>query len=124
MRGINIKENQIILNKINSKVEFTHEFGVDAQKRYVVGSQGIYKGTNPSLDPDILQRVTDALNKPFFLDSIGGWLDKDTGEYCVDANMHYGDIDMALLMANIHQQKAIYDKESGDVLYLTNEKIR
>ena len=122
MRDIKTKESQVVLNKINSKVDFTHEFGVDAYRRYVVGSKPLYKGTNPSLDLGILDKIVEVLHEPLLLDSIGGWMNNENGEYCVDANMHFDDIDQALKMAKIWEQVAIFDKERNEVLYINENK--
>tara|TARA_R110002167_G_scaffold178527_1_gene378284 strand:- start:411 stop:782 length:372 start_codon:yes stop_codon:yes gene_type:complete len=123
MRNIEITENQVIQNKINSRSGFTHEFGVEANKRYVVGCYSIYEGRNPSINTTIHKHISEALENKDYYDSIGSWFDTE-GKTIVTVNQHFNDISQALKMAKLNNQLSIYDKTSEQVLYLTNYKNR
>lgn len=124
MREIEVEENQVILNKIHSKSEFTHEFGVDANKRYIVGCDCVSRGTNPSRQSSIRGRLTEALKDKDYYDSVSGWMDTEFGVYTVHINQHFDNIDQALKMAKLNNMSSVYDKESEEILYLTKKKIR
>ena len=120
-----IKLSQQIINNANYKQDFTINIGKEntVNSRYVVSCYNFYLGSNPSLDFDLLTSVEDICeNCNLMFDSIGGWLDKETNLYSLDANMHFNDINFALKFANVNKQLAIFDKETKQVIYLNNTK--
>jgi len=121
-----IKLSQQIINNANYKQNFTINIGIEntVKNRYIVSCYPLYLGGNPSLDFDLLSKVSaicDNCNSLF--DSVGGWLDKETNLYSLDANLHFDELDIALRFANVNKQLAIFDKETEQVIYLNNTKI-
>lgn len=111
MRDTVLTLNQAIANKINSKEDFTHCFGTSSN-RYVVAHQTVWEGENPSHGYGMRERISHdiTLGKDLLqCDSIGGWLDKETGVYYVDLNRHYDNLGVARAAAIHNDQVAIYD---------------
>lgn len=111
MRDTVLTLNQSIANKINSKEDFTHCFGTSSN-RFVVAYRAVWEGKNPGYGNGMRVRISDAiaLGKDILhCDSIGGWLDKETGVYYVDLNRHYDNFGVARAAAIHHDQVAIYD---------------
>jgi len=121
-----IKLSQKIINNANYKQDFTINIGKEntVNSRYVVSCYSLYLGENPSLDFDLLSNVNNICeNCNLMFDSIGGWLNKETNLYSLDANMHFNDLNFALKFAKVNKQLAIFDKETKQVIYLNNTKI-
>jgi hypothetical protein len=112
---------QSITNKCNSLVDFTYKL-TDNEGRYVVSTYPIYKGINPSLDSELIVNIDKAI-KSGQNDSIGMWRGDD-GKYCVDGSLHFDDLEWALKVAKAFNQKAIYDLQNDEVVYLTQSKER
>ena len=116
---------QQIINNANYKQDFTINISNDItiNNRYVVSCYSLYLGSNPSLDFKLLESVTNVIdiNNGLF-DSIGGWLNKETNLYSLDANMHFDNLEFALKFAKINKQLAIFDKETQQTIYLNNTK--
>jgi len=120
-----IKLSQKIINNANYKQDFTINIGKEntVNSRYVVSCYSLYLGENPSLDFDLLSNVNNICeNCNLMFDSIGGWLNKETNLYSLDANMHFNDLNFALKFAKVNKQLAIFDKETKQVIYLNNTK--
>lgn len=120
-----IKLSQQIINNANYKQDFTINIGKEntVNSRYVVSCYPLYLGNNPSLDFELLTNVNDICkNCNSMFDSVGGWLNKETNIYSLDANMHFNDINFALKFAKVNKQLAIFDKETKQVIYLNNTK--
>jgi len=120
-----IKLSQQIINNANYKQDFTINIGKEktVYSRYIVSCYSLYSGTNPSLDFELLTNVNDICeNCNLMFDSVGGWLNKETNLYSLDANMHFNDINFALKFAKVNKQLAIFDKETKQVIYLNNTK--
>ena len=120
-----IKLSQQIINNANYKQNFTINIGIEntVKNRYIVSCYPLYLGGNPSLDFDLLTNVNDICeNCNSMFDSIGGWLNKKTNLYSLDANMHFDNLDFALKFAKVNKQLAIFDKETQQVIYLNNTK--
>jgi len=115
MRHLETSMTQKLINMVNAKQDFTVDI-IESKKRYVVSNRELYKGTNPSIEPDLIVEVNEALNNKERFDSLGGWLDKDTGIYYLDLNDHYHDLEVALSVAKSNNQLAIYDKVEGKVI--------
>lgn len=49
---------------------------------------------------------------------IGGWLDNDTSTYYIELNKTYKNKSYALRMAKKYNQKAIYNSNTGEVIYV------
>ena len=94
---------------VNAKQNFTALIDTDYNYygKYVVSSECHYKGTNPSIYYEILTLITKLLDSKE--DSIGGWLDPDTGFYEVNTNKHFHDLDKAIEFAKEKEQKYVYD---------------
>lgn len=116
---------QIIVNNANYKQDFTINISNEKsiENRYIVSSFNLYEGKNASLDFDLFYKVDDIINinKGLF-DSIGGWLNKETNIYSLDANIHFKDINFALKFAKVNKQTAIFDKVENKEIYLNNTK--
>jgi len=120
-----IKLSQKIINNANYKQDFTINIGKEntINSRYIVSCYSLYLGTNPSLDFELLTNVNDICeNCNLMFDSVGGWLNKETNLYSLDANMHFNDLNFALKFAKVNKQLAIFDKETEQVIYLNNTK--
>ena len=120
-----IKLSQKIINNANYKQNFTINIGKEntINSRYIVSCYSLYSGSNPSLDFDLLSNVEDICeNCNLMFDSVGGWLNKETNLYSLDANMHFNDINFALKFAKVNKQLAIFDKETEQIIYLNNAK--
>ena len=127
MREIELTLAQRIVNRANCRVNYTKELlpSNGVRGRYIVTSEELFKGKNPSMEPGLILKITDAVEKecPFFKDnyfynSIGGWTNPETKEYCVGANLHYFNLGNAARAAKDAGQVAIFDKHSDKVIYL------
>ena len=107
MRHIQTTIAQNILNKANSKQDFTTILKAN-EGRYIVSNKNIYLGSNPSICSDLIIRITDIVDGNQY-SSIGGWTDLDTGNYWLDANMHYNNFKLAIETAKHLGELAIYD---------------
>jgi len=111
---------QDLINKVNAKQNFTHNLTPN-KSRYVVSLKSIYKGFNPSIKFDLIQKVYSILDlKNHSFDSLGGWYDERTRVYCLDLNLHVSDLSTALKLAKVNEQISIYDSEKKLVIYLNN----
>lgn len=120
MRATKTELSQTILNKANNKIDFTHYLKESSkQKRYIVSITEIYKGTNPSLQFDLLTKISKIIHFNNF-DSIGGWYNNEDKMYCVDANIHFNDIVKAKIIAAANKQVAIFDSKENKVIYINN----
>ncbi len=108
---------QHVVNQANWLKDFTYHLNdsdesedsdLFAPARYVVSMGNIYKGKNPSLDCNLLIKVSDRIKENMY-DSISGRLDKDTGEYSIDANIHFNHQDLARKVAG---DNVVYDLKS------------
>ena len=117
MREQTLTLNQIILNKANSKEDFTYIIDKEATGRYVVATESLYKGANPSIDRKLRLKISEALIHPVEYDSIGGWMSPE-GEYYLDANWHLEDLDKALYIGEVFKQLAIYDTLEDKVIFI------
>jgi len=107
MRANKIPISQIIINKINAKVDFTYP---GMTNRYIVGTINLHKSKNPSIFyKDIYKDVFNTLDKMTFKsnDTIGGWNNK--GIYFVDLGTSLNDLNKALKLGKKWNQIAIYD---------------
>ena len=123
----NLKPNlvQRIINKSNSKIDFTIDLK-PLTARYIVSIKNIYYGKNPSLKYDLNKDINEAINRTHtiskYYDSIGGWKDENQN-YCLDANIHFHNIHLALETAKIFKQKAIFDKVNNEVILVDNNNL-
>ena len=117
MRHLEISATQNLVNKINAKQDFTVDLK-ESNKRYVVSNKELYKGKNPSTQCNLIVDVNKVLNKTSskVYDSLGGWLDRETGLYYLDLNIHYHDLQVALAVAESCNQLAIYDKVEEKII--------
>ena len=120
-----IKLSQQIINNSSYKQDFTINIGKEntINNRYIVSCYSLYLGTNPSLDFELLTNVNDICeNCNLMFDSVGGWLNKETNLYSLDANMHFDNLYVALRFAKVNKQLAIFDKKTQQTIYLNNTK--
>ena len=115
MRATKITLTQQILNKVNSKQEFTHKL-TDNNNRYIVSIKNLYTGTNPSLYFNMIIDIQDIINSNSY-DSIGTWISSD-GLFYVDCNIHITNLKIALMTAKAFNQMAIYDSLKNEVINL------
>ena len=115
---------QSVVNKINSKLDFTQRLpdSRSEDQNWVVSTSSILICKNPSLEFDLLSKITKALESdPFIYNSIGGWLDPETGLYHVDLNSHFYSEESAKEIAKTHGQKSYYNLATNKV-YPTKTK--
>ena len=119
MRAVYIQEYQRVYNKICAKQDFTHDFP-NSYGRYIVSNKNVYTGKNPSKEFGLIGKISEIINgdDSTTYDSIGGWLDPDTGEYHVDLNLHLSELKIAIMLANSNNQKSIYDNELKQVIWI------
>ena len=115
---------QKIVNNANYKNDFTIEISEDdsVNGRYIVSCYNIYTGNNPSLDFELLTKISDTIKFTEMFDSCGGWLEPYSGKYYLDCNMHFDNLDFALKFAKVNNQTAIFDKTENTVIYLNSKK--
>ncbi len=116
MRYLKTEKQQLIINKANNKQNFTY-YLKNNQNRYIVGVKNIFNGKNPSLKCNLLKDVANIL-KNYNFDSIGGWMDKKSNIYYLDANLHYSNKIKALKAAKILNEIAIFDNLENKVINL------
>mgnify|MGYP003652684061 CR=1 FL=1 len=113
-----ITTTQKIVNKINSKKEFTFIKNKSIEpKNYIVSVQNIYTGKNPSLFFNMNLEINKILSNDIY-DSIGLWLDKETSLYVVDANVHFYTLETAKHIARKYDQKAVYDINKNECIFI------
>ena len=117
MKAITTSLAQTILNKSNQKQNFTYNLS-NSKNRYIVSFKNLYTGKNPSLDFNLITKVDKFINSKMY-DSLGGWLNKETNLYYLDANLHFSDISIALKVAKNNNQIAIFDNLKKETIYLT-----
>ncbi len=107
---------QTILNKAKSRVDFTTYLN-KSKSRYIVSYKNIYLGKNPSNFDGLILRI-DKFVKSEAYDSIGGWKDENTGNYYLDANLHFDKLETALQVAKMKGELAIFDTKENKVINL------
>ena len=107
---------QDALNKANAKQDFTVKLPSAFNGKFIVSHESLYIGENPSICFDLIIKIGKAIDDKY--DSIGGWFDKKTGLYHVDANLHYLYHETANVAARIMNQVSYYDSSSGEVVYV------
>lgn len=116
---------QSIINKCNNKKDFTINLK-PITARYIVSVKNIYYGNNPSLKHDLNKDINEVINRTHFIskfyDSIVGWKD-EKNNYCLDANVHFNNLHLALDTAKVFKQKAIFDKVNNEVILLDNNNL-
>ena len=116
-RLIEISPLQDVVNKINAKVDFTHNINNTRLERYTVSTQNILKTANSSLfSKNMWQIVDDAFNSDQEL--FGGWLSEDD-IYFLDYGLSVSSIKEAMKIAKFNKQLAIYDNVSQKVIDVT-----
>ncbi len=112
--GTTITQN--ILNKAKSRIDFTTYLS-KSKSRYIVSYKNIYLGKNPSNFDGLILRI-DKFVKSEAYDSIGGWKDTETGNYYLDANLHFHKLETALQVAKNNGELAIFDIKQNKVINL------
>ncbi len=118
MKYQKLTQQQIITNKANSKQDFTFSLK-NKDKRFIVGTENIYKGVNPSIDSNLIINIANILTNCNY-DSVGGWLDKNTNIYYLDANKHFAVLEEAISEGKENKEVAIYDTKENKVINLNN----
>ena len=108
---------QDTLNKAKAKQDFTVKLSSDFEGDFIVSHESLYIGKNPSICFNLIVDMGKAIRSKKY-DSIGGWFDKKTGLYHVDANVHYLYSRTANVAARIMKQLSYYDSSSGEVIYI------
>lgn len=125
MRHIETLLVQQILNNCNRRVNFTHDLTPSSgvKGRYIVSAVDIFQGKNPSMQSDLILKIAEELEAecPFlsgghYFNSIGGWLNQETGMYHIGANLHYFNLENAMDAAKVTDQIAIYDRFADDII--------
>ena len=116
MRQIETSLGQRIYNLCNTKQDFTHSL-TKHKGRYIVSCKNVLSTENMSFEADGITKVFNALKSTEF-DSLGGWLDKETEVYHLDLNSHFYNLDIALQVGYLNEQKAIFDTLENKVIYL------
>ena len=111
---------QKIANLCHTKKDFTFELNKN-EAQYIVSIKNLYKGKNPSLEFNLNLKIQETINKTNivskYYDSIGGWMD-DKDNFCVDANVHFYNLSLAIDTAKVFKQKAIFDKVNNKVILI------
>ena len=105
-RNHKITINQVLINKINAKQDFSHSINASTN-RYIVGSKNLFMGKNPSIQYTLIYDDIMKLDNSF--DTIGGWTDPKTGIYYVDYSIGYNDLFDAMAQGRLNKEIAIYD---------------
>ena len=115
---------QKIVNNANYKQNFTINIGTakSVKNRYIVSCFNLYTGTNPSLDFELLTKISDTIKNTDMFDSFGGWLDPKNNIYFLDCNMHFDTLKSAIKFAKITKQIAIFDKLENKLIYINSKK--
>tara|TARA_R110002050_G_scaffold276089_1_gene421270 strand:- start:47 stop:403 length:357 start_codon:yes stop_codon:yes gene_type:complete len=98
--------NQVLINKINAKQDFSYSLNNDT-KRYIVGDKNLFSGKNPSIQYDLI--YNDILELDNSYSTIGGWTDPKTNIYYVDYSLSFDSVFDALEVARENKEIAIYD---------------
>tara|TARA_R110001606_G_C14923028_1_gene596903 strand:- start:19 stop:372 length:354 start_codon:yes stop_codon:yes gene_type:complete len=99
---------QDLVNKINAKQGFSHSL-IENPKRYIVGYKTVLQASNPSMKPGVYRIVERALtDAPKGSQVFGGWMAKD-GTYYVDYSTTHDGLTVALDLAFIRGELAIWD---------------
>jgi hypothetical protein len=118
MRAIKISTVQAVLNNCNSRINFTYYLDENNIKdRYIVSVKNIYTGKNASIVTNLNLKISEIIGTKKY-HSIGGWLDKKTNLYYIDANLHFNNIESAKLLAIKNEQIAIYDTLENKEIYI------
>jgi len=107
--------NQVLINKINAKQDFSHSIN-DNSRRYIVGMKNLFTGKNPSLRYENI--YNDVLNLDKSFDILGGWTDPDTNIYYVDLCNSYNCVFDAMNQARANNEIAIFDSKENKVINL------
>ena len=110
--------NQVLINKINAKQDFSHSIN-DNSKRYIVGVKNLFMGKNPSTQYDLI--YNDVLNLDKSFDILGGWMDPDTNIYYVDFCNSYDCVFDAMNEARTNNEIAIFDSKENKVINLLKQ---
>ena len=110
--------NQVLINKINAKQDFSHSIN-DNSKRYIVGAKNLFSGKNPSIQYDLIYNDILELDKSF--DILGGWTDPDTNIYYVDYCNSYNCVFDAMNEARTNNEIAIFDSKENKVINLLKQ---
>ena len=81
---------QRLINKVNAKQNFTYNL-TNNRERYIVSIKSVYNGLNPSIDFDLITKVSKIISAS-----------------------------TSLKLAKVNQQKAIFDSKKNLVIYLNN----
>ena len=115
MRAIKTSLIQQIVNKANSKNEFTTNLN-NSKSRYIVSQFNIYTGTNPSICFDLILRVEKIVKCRNFINNSLEINEKNT--YFLDANLHFDNLNEAIESGKKTGQIAIFDKLENKVINL------
>lgn len=114
MKNKTIKTEQQVVNKIRAMQDFTYYLR-DTKKRYIVSIENLHTSKNPSQFYDnLIKNIYRIIGSTYLkihgnYDSLGGWMDKETGLYSVDLNLHFNDLNDAVSNAKKFNQIAIFD---------------
>ncbi len=112
---------QQIVNRINSHKDFTYNLDDNnpiSNYNYIVSVKNIF--TNKCINDvkNLRDLIKDALNDVYKFESLGLWYDKEANVYCFDGNLHFHNLDNALNVAKLCEQKAIFDIQNNTVITL------
>ena len=116
MINLSITVTQGINNKANARRDFTTYLS-KSKSRYIVSYKNIYMGKNPSIFAGLILRISKFVESEAY-DSIGGWMDKETKIYYLDANLHFDTLETATEIATKNGEFAIYDTLTNEVIML------
>ena len=116
MINLGITVTQGINNKANARRDFTTYLS-KSKSRYIVSYKNIYLGKNPSTFSGLILRISKFVESEAY-DSIGGWMDKETNIYYLDANLHFDTLETATEVATKNGELAIYDTLTNKVITL------
>jgi len=117
MRDLSMPFDQILANNIRAKKDFTLNLGIE-NSRYIVGAVNLFTGNPAKLQDNLFKRIESWKEDFADFDTIGGWMDAETGLYYVDLGFRYSNLDIALDRARVFKQISIYDELEKKLIFV------
>ena len=116
MKDIKVSKLQSIVNLVRSKKDGTI-FLTNNHERYLVSSKTIFKGSKKDIPTNLHQFLSSYIEDVSF-EFIGTWYDEEEDLFYIDLGYTYFSKNIALKIAKILKEKAIYDIEEKEVIYI------
>ena len=112
---------QQIVNKVNTHKDFTYNLDDNnpiSNYKYIVSVKNIFVNRYINDVKNLRDLIENALNDVYKFESLGLWYDKESNVYCFDGNLHFYNLQNALNVAKLCEQKAIFDIQNDTVIKL------